>query len=97
MDEDHFDRKDEVTVNGVVYQVSTVELSSPVVQAMDLFLDLFQDRASGRYETMVFEVNAPASERWQEHYCQRYATEAEAEAGHAATVTALRAGHLDLY
>jgi hypothetical protein len=44
------------------------------------------------YETMVFRGDSFA-----DLYCLRYGTHAEAEAGHAATVEALRAGTLDLY
>lgn len=64
-----------------VYRVSTV------------FLSIDHNWGDGPpilFETMVFDHSE--GENWSDVYCGRYCTRAEAEAGHARIVAALRAG-----
>jgi hypothetical protein len=49
------------------------------------------------FETMVFKAEGDGVASYTDLYCDRYSTEAEAKAGHAAVVERLKAGTLELY
>src|SRR5205085_3381625 len=62
--------QDHVTVDGDWFCVSTVKLS-------------VEHHGGKWYETYIFPSNGKKITTWQEVWGQRYATQAEAEAGHA--------------
>lgn len=66
------------TIGG--YRISTVRLP---------FDHGYSEDAPRWYETMIFAVGS-----WSDLFCDRYATEEEAVAGHALTVQRVRAGEL---
>lgn len=63
------------------WRVSTVKLRNAIHEFDAMFGKYDQSKP---YETMVFDNDAPGMDRWKEQDVARYATEAEAIAGHKA-------------
>lgn len=91
----------EVTVEGKLYHVSTVELggffkADPLFSFVGGLCDAFRGTQSGGFETMVFSDEAWRDGPLLDLYAEHYSSEALAREGHERIQKALQDGKISL-